>query len=282
VAHALAGPGVDGFPAGTRVTARPLAGCGHCDACRRWLIRTCPERCVVGFTRHGAFAEYVTVPASAAYPLPDGLPYDVASLAEPLACAHSAGLAAAPQPGDWVVVIGPGPLGLLATQVLRLRGARTLVAGTRDERLQTAPRCGAEAVCIVRSKDLAAAVRVHIWPPCADAALEMVGCDAALAQALAEFATLRGAHTVQGAFRTGVGAGWPAPQSGRDAARRDARRPRSHSTTQCRKLLYRRGDVAPPQPSPLLREVASWCHASCCWRCSRRKAAGRHRSRLVS
>ncbi len=195
------GDGVVGIASGMHVSARPLATCGHCAACRRGLLRACPERSVVGFTRPGAFAELVAVPANAVYPLPAGLPFETAALAEPLACAYNAAVATGLQQSEWAAVIGPGPLGLFVTQVLKRLGVQVVVAGTRDERLSVAQEFGADAVCNVRRADPVEAVYRRTGGFGADASVDAVGSNEALAQAFA-VTRLRG---------TVVLAGEPAP-----------------------------------------------------------------------
>ena len=179
------GSGVSNVSLGARVTARPLASCGHCVACRRGLPRACPERSAVGLTRAGAFAEFVIAAAQVTYPIPGRVSFAAAALAEPLACAYNAVITSNVRPGDWVVVIGPGPLGLLATRLLKLQGAKVIVAGTRDDRLVAATHIGADLVCNVRGADLGSLVKEQTDGLGADVAIEMVGTNEALAQAFA-------------------------------------------------------------------------------------------------
>jgi threonine dehydrogenase-like Zn-dependent dehydrogenase len=120
------GPSVADVAIGSRVTARPLSSCGHCAACRRGLPRACPERAAIGLSRPGAFAEYVVASARVTFPIPESVSFAAAALSEPLACAYNAVMASAAAPGDWAVVVGPGPLGLLATRLLKLRGAKVI------------------------------------------------------------------------------------------------------------------------------------------------------------
>src|SRR5688500_10667373 len=106
-----AGRGVHGFASGDRVAFDSTVSCGSCGFCRRGRINLCDNRTVLGvstgeFRRHGAFAEYVAVPARILYKLPDGLPFERAALLETVSVAVHAAGRQPPQPGDTVVVVG--------------------------------------------------------------------------------------------------------------------------------------------------------------------------------
>jgi L-iditol 2-dehydrogenase len=136
------GARVTGFSPGDRVTFDSTVSCGACEFCRRGQINLCDRRTVLGvscgdYRRHGAFAEYVSVPARIAYRLPDALPLEHAALIEAVSVAvHAVGLRT-PAPDDNVVVLGCGMIGLLVIQVLRHRGCRSIVGVDLDDR-----RCG--------------------------------------------------------------------------------------------------------------------------------------------
>ena len=144
------GVAVTGFAAGDRVTFDSTVYCGRCDFCRRGDVNLCDARMVLGvscgdYRRHGAFAEFVTVPARILYRLPDGLPFEHAALVEALSVAVHAVNRRAPSPADLVVVIGCGMIGLLTIQVLRERGCTRIVAVDVDQgRRALAGRLGAE------------------------------------------------------------------------------------------------------------------------------------------
>ena len=87
-----AGSAVEGFKAGDRVTFDSTVSCGKCDFCRQGQINLCDNRMVLGvscgdYRRHGAFAEYVSVPARILYKLPDSLPFERAALIEAVSIA---------------------------------------------------------------------------------------------------------------------------------------------------------------------------------------------------
>jgi hypothetical protein len=94
------------FSHGQRVYIYPGTSCGTCDACRRGAGNLCASMQIMGFHRDGGFAEYVCAPQASLIPIPDGLPDDVAILAEPLSCCLNALERAALKPGDCVGVWG--------------------------------------------------------------------------------------------------------------------------------------------------------------------------------
>lgn len=146
------GANVEGFAAGDRVTFDSTISCGRCAYCRRGEINLCDARMVLGvscgdYRRHGAFAEFVAVPARILHRLPDALPFEHAAMAEALAVALHAVDRRRPAPSDRVAVIGCGMIGLLTLQVLRARGLTSIAAVDPDaERRALAARFGAAEV----------------------------------------------------------------------------------------------------------------------------------------
>ena len=133
------GPAVKDVEPGDRVTFDSTVFCGRCEFCRRGDVNLCDARMVLGvscgdYRRHGAFAEFVSVPARILHRLPDSLPFEQAALVEALAVAVHAVGRKVPAPEDRVVVIGCGMIGLLTIQVLRSRGCREIVAIDVDGR----------------------------------------------------------------------------------------------------------------------------------------------------
>ena len=134
-----AGSAVQGFAPGDRVTFDSTVYCGRCAFCRRGDVNLCDARMVLGvscgdYRRHGAFAEFVSVPARILHHLPDSLPFEQAALVEALAVAVHAVGRKVPAASDRVVVLGCGMIGLLTIQVLRARGVRNIVAVDLDAR----------------------------------------------------------------------------------------------------------------------------------------------------
>ncbi|MEO7235803.1 MAG: zinc-binding dehydrogenase [Lapillicoccus sp.] len=153
-----AGHGVDAA-IGTPVTAVETAPCLDCRACRSGRLHQCPRPDVLGFTRAGAFAELVVVPAATVVRIPEGVDDSAAAAVQPLAGAIHAHAAAAVAPGESVLVIGAGVMGLLAVQVARRGNAGLLIVAARSpEKAALAERFGADVV-LTGEADVAARVR---------------------------------------------------------------------------------------------------------------------------
>ena len=170
--HELAGQveqfAPDGRPAaplapGVRVGVAPNLGCGRCDACADGLDHLCPDYEALGITLDGGLAEFVRIPARAVarghvIPLPDGVADDQAALVEPAACVLNAHEAAGTGPGDRVLILGAGPMGLLHVLIARLAGAAAVVvADPWPERRGRAADLGADLA--VAPAELEAAAR---------------------------------------------------------------------------------------------------------------------------
>jgi threonine dehydrogenase-like Zn-dependent dehydrogenase len=148
------GKDVEGLSIGQRVVIQPLLGCGICVQCRNGHSNVCPRRRLIGAHDPGAFAQYVTVPARAVYPLPDSLSDVEGSLVEPLANAvHMLNLGPMETYRD-VVVLGAGTIGLLTVALARFNGARHVVATDVDSRkLAIAAGVGADVTLDSRQAD---------------------------------------------------------------------------------------------------------------------------------
>jgi L-iditol 2-dehydrogenase len=141
------------FAVGDRVTFDSTVYCGSCAPCRRGEVNLCDNRQVLGvscsdYSRAGAFAEYVVVPARIAYRLPDNLSFPEAAMLEAVAVAiHGVELAHIVR-GSSALVVGAGMIGLLVLQALRVAGcSRILVADTDATRLKLAQEIsGAETL----------------------------------------------------------------------------------------------------------------------------------------
>jgi 2-desacetyl-2-hydroxyethyl bacteriochlorophyllide A dehydrogenase len=133
-----------GVKVGDRVAVDPNLYCGYCEFCRREQSNHCLNLEVVGVTRHGAFAEYVTAPARACYPVPDSLDDGQMAFIEPLACVVYGMKRVQLPPAEAVLIFGVGPIGLLLLQSLRHRGAGPIVVVDKQpERLALAAQMGA-------------------------------------------------------------------------------------------------------------------------------------------
>lgn len=126
------GSAVHGLALDQRVTVNPLIYCGRCRYCLVGRQNLCVDRQLLGAHRPGSFADYVVAPARMVSPLPDDMTLEQAALTEPLACSIRAMRLAGCTTRDHVLVIGLGPIGLLALQVAKAAGAASLIAADTD------------------------------------------------------------------------------------------------------------------------------------------------------
>lgn len=141
---AALGPGVTGFEPGQRVIAEGIIPCRACSSCARGLTNLCATYDELGFTRAGAAASEVVVPAFALHALGSSVSLAEAALAEPLAVAWRGIGRGAPRPGERVAVVGDGTIALIAAHVLRLFSpAELTVFGRRAEQASLAVSLGA-------------------------------------------------------------------------------------------------------------------------------------------
>jgi alcohol dehydrogenase/L-iditol 2-dehydrogenase len=182
------GRGVTGVREGDRVVSETAAEiCGTCLLCKTGRYNLCPSRKGFGYGINGAMARYVRVPARCLHRIPDSLPFDLACLAEPHAVAYQAMCVNSTiRPGDVVVVLGPGPIGLLCARMAALAGADPLiVAGLSVDapRLEAARRLGATRTVTVDTESLDEVVR-SVSPVGADLVCDASGVSQTLAGAL--------------------------------------------------------------------------------------------------
>lgn len=186
---AQVGGRVKGFREGDRVVSETAANiCGECLYCRTGKYNLCPKRSGFGSGTHGAMATYVCVPARCLHHIPDVLPFERAALTEPCCVAYNAvAVKSHIRPGDTVVVIGPGPIGLLCADMARIAGAGTLiVAGTKQDasRLEVARALGPTQTVDIQSTNVVDYIRGISDGLGADVVIDAAGASAALKMAL--------------------------------------------------------------------------------------------------
>jgi threonine dehydrogenase-like Zn-dependent dehydrogenase len=142
------GEGVDPQLAGRRTVAEGFRACLCCERCREGATSLCTSGYdETGFTRPGAFADSLVLPARLLHPLPDDADLRAAALLEPAAVVAAAVLAGGPRPGERVAVLGAGTLGLLAVQLLSAHSPVELLAvDPRTQRAEQALTMGATDV----------------------------------------------------------------------------------------------------------------------------------------
>lgn len=126
--------GAAGFEPGEAVTFVPYFNCGMCIACRSELPNCCVNMQVCGVHVDGGMAEYLTIPADKLLH-GEGLSYDELALVEPLAIGAHGVRRAGVRPGEWVLVVGAGPIGLGIMEFARIAGAQVIALDINDQRL---------------------------------------------------------------------------------------------------------------------------------------------------
>jgi len=165
---ARVGSDVTKFRPGDRVVAFHHIPCGKCFYCERKLYAQCPVYKRVGITAGfepagGGFAQYVRVMdwivERGVEKIPAGVSFERATLVEPLNTCLKAVVQCDPQPSDFVLVIGQGPIGLMFTMLAHRTGARVAVTDTIQQRLSISRDCGAALAWNPKSVDLPAEIR---------------------------------------------------------------------------------------------------------------------------
>jgi 2-desacetyl-2-hydroxyethyl bacteriochlorophyllide A dehydrogenase len=197
------GPEVTQFVPGDRIVNDPLIFCGHCRQCRAGFTNMCENREIYG-KRRGAFAEYAVLPERVLCHLPPKLSLQEGAVLENLGIAmHSVDIEHH-DPGDWAVIIGAGPIGILAAQILRSWGVNTIITDLADARLAFAHEYTNGAIVVdVKKDDPVQVVMDHTHGKGADFVVEMAATQRALDQAF-DMVRIRGTIVTIGTFSAPV------------------------------------------------------------------------------
>ncbi|MHB9034704.1 MAG: alcohol dehydrogenase catalytic domain-containing protein, partial [Anaerolineae bacterium] len=185
------GADVVGFAVGDRVGFDSTVYCLHCANCLSGHYNLCLNRQVVGvsegtYRRHGAMAEYVTVPYWIAVRLPDTLSYAQAALIETVSIGVHAANRTPLTLNDRAVIVGAGAVGLVTLQAVKLKGAgKVVVTDLSQGRLALAKQLGADAVVPADAPEIVPSLLQAVGAPGADATFEAVGIQATIDTALA-------------------------------------------------------------------------------------------------
>jgi 2-desacetyl-2-hydroxyethyl bacteriochlorophyllide A dehydrogenase len=192
------GDGVEGFAAGDLVTVRPLDPCGRCPACRAGHSHICQNLKFIGIDAPGALQGLWTVPVHTLHRLPPTLTMQQGALIEPIAVAcHDVRLGEVAA-GEYVVVLGGGPIGLLVALVARSKGARVVVSEINPFRLNLAREFGLDAFSPLET-DLVRKVEQETGTAGADVVFEVSG-SAAGAEMVPKLPRTRGRIVVVAIF----------------------------------------------------------------------------------
>lgn len=185
------GKNVTAFQKGERVCFDSTIYCNKCPACVKGLYNRCRSRRVLGvstadFKRHGAFAQFVSVPWWIVSKIPDNMSFVQAALLEPASIGLHAVNRAKVSAGNNVVVIGGGTIGLFIIQAAKLAGAaKIMVSDINQFRLDTAAKSGADVLINPASSDWKETVLKETQGQGADVVIEAVGYNATFQQAIA-------------------------------------------------------------------------------------------------
>jgi threonine dehydrogenase-like Zn-dependent dehydrogenase len=188
------GQGVEGYKTGDRVAVEPHKGCGICENCIRGLYTTCLNygrtelgHRHYGFTVNGGYAEYAVNHINTIHLIPESLSFDQATLITTAGTAmYGITRIGGVNCGETVVVSGPGPIGLMACQLVKVLGAgRVIFTGTRKERLDLGVELGAvDETVNVRERDVVDAVMNSTRGVGADLTIECAGTEKAAKDAI--------------------------------------------------------------------------------------------------
>lgn len=184
------GTRVEGWSPGDRVQIIAAIPCGTCYFCRRDQETVCENLESMGYQYDGAFAEFMRVPErvlerNGVNRIPDHVPFEEASLTEPLACVLNGQEIAEVGEEDFVVILGAGPIGCLHVRLARARGAATvIVADVNQSRLDLAARVQPDALINGAQEDPVDAVRKLTDGRGADVVVTATGAGLAQEQAL--------------------------------------------------------------------------------------------------
>lgn len=159
------GSRVSGLVPGMRVAIAPNIGCGTCEECIQGRDHLCRHYEAFGISLDGAFAEYMRIPGpfirrGNIVLIPEGISYEEAALNEPFSCCYHGSRACRIKPGDVVLIVGAGPIGIMHLLLARLSGASSvIVSEIIEERWLQALEFGADVAINPGKEDLLAAVR---------------------------------------------------------------------------------------------------------------------------
>lgn len=169
---------------GVRVAVFPLIPCRHCEACEIGAYAQCSDYDYLGSRCDGAFAEFVAAPALNLVPLPETVSMEEGAMLEPAAIALHAVRLGAVKAGDTVLILGAGPIGLLAAQWARIHGAAHIILADIDEsKFGIAESLGFTSCFNPSKQEVAACVRTFS-PLGAMSVIEGTGASEALEQAI--------------------------------------------------------------------------------------------------
>lgn len=208
VGHIAAlGSAVRGLKIGDRVSGEGHITCGHCRNCRAGRRHLCRNTIGVGVNRSGCFAEYLAIPADNAFPIPDAIPDDIASMFDPYGNAVHTALSF-DLVGEDVLITGAGPIGIMATAICKHVGCRhVVVTDVNDYRLDLARQLGATRTVNPQRDNLTQTMHELGMSEGFDVGLEMSG-NASAFQSMLTHMNHGGRVAILGIFAKDVAIDW--------------------------------------------------------------------------
>lgn len=173
------GSAVKEFSVGDRVVPEIIVPCGVCKLCRKGMSNLCQNK--QNIVR--GYAEYAKAPAKALFKVPENVSLKEAAFSEPIAVCLHANEIISPKPGDTILVVGAGPMGLLHLQISKLSGAKVIVSEVVESRLEMAKEYGADEVVNPIQDDMPKRVKELTDGYGADAVIVATGSKSAIESA---------------------------------------------------------------------------------------------------
>ncbi|NIW13593.1 MAG: zinc-binding dehydrogenase, partial [Candidatus Thorarchaeota archaeon] len=150
IGHDACGIRVD---TGERVAMVPIIYCGSCYFCLRGLPHLCENGKFMGMEKVGFFTEFIAIPIENLVPIPKNVSTEEAAMLEPVALAIDTLDFLRTRLRDWVTIVGQGPIGLLTTQIAKLKGCLVIAIDLHDYRLKLSEKYGADVCINAREED---------------------------------------------------------------------------------------------------------------------------------
>lgn len=160
---------------GDRVIVRPYINCGNCFACKNNRPNCCENLKVLGVQTDGGMSEFIVHRSDLLHKVPDNVSWEHAPIIEPLVIALHGIHRTRVSSGEYVVVNGSGPIGILAVMALKAYGAKVIVVDVIDSRLELAKKCGADFIINASVNDPVEELKSITDGHMADVILEMSG-----------------------------------------------------------------------------------------------------------
>ena len=201
------GSAVDSVKVGDRVSGEGHITCGHCRNCRAGRRHLCRNTVGIGVNRQGAFAEFLSLPASNTFKIPDNISDELASIFDPYGNAVHTALSF-DMTGEDVLITGAGPIGIMAVAIAKHVGARhVVITDVNDYRLELARSMGATRVVNPKREELKTVMEQLHMMEGFDIGLEMSG-NASAFQSLLATMNHGGRVAILGIFSGDVAIDW--------------------------------------------------------------------------